>query len=414
MSTYRLPVLGIATAAALLLAGSVFAEPVTITYTYWDTTVTPAFQAAADAFHKQNSDITVDLRTVPFSDFFTKLNTQLTSGTAPDAFWLQNIQFRLYADNGVLADMTPYKAKSSVDLSSIPDNLISPYIVDGKLYAIPWQSLPFGLYYNKTLFDKAGVAVPTNDWTWDDVVKAAAAITDKNAGIYGIVAPIWNYGDFYQTMYEFGAKIITDDGKDTDFDSPEAIAGLSVWTDISQKGYSPSIAQLSDTPADNWFQSGKAAMMTTGSWAAQSFQRPLGDAVRLVEMPAGPADTSGYATTTSAVAASSKHIEAAYKWAEFLGSEQGQLILNSNSGGGTGAPVNAKAYDAWIGTAPGVGLENLIGELPRTKLLPATKNTLAWESELTPTLTPAYNGTESVAAAAKKMAEIIREKLAKE
>jgi multiple sugar transport system substrate-binding protein len=408
----------IAGAAGLLLSmsfvGYAAADTVTITYAYWDTTVTPAFQAAADEFHKENPDITVELRTVPFADFFTKLNTQLSSNTAPDAFWLQNIQFPLYQQNGVLADMTPFKSASKVDLTGIDANLMNPYVIDGKLYAIPWQSLPFGLYYNKTLFDKAGVAVPTNDWTWADVEKAAAALTNKAAGTYGIVAPMWNYGDFYQTMYGYGAKIITNGGKDTDFDSPQAVQGLSIWTNFSQKGYSPSIAQLADTPFDQWFSSGKVAMMTTGSWPIQGFQKTLGDAVKIVKMPKGTVDTTGYATTTSAIAASSPHVAEAYKWAEFLGGEKGQLVLNSSSGGGTGAPVNAKANDAWISTAPGAGLENLLAELPKATLLPSTKNTLAWESELTSTLTPAYNGTSSVQDAATNMAKIIRDKLAAE
>src|SRR5690606_10258428 len=157
--------------------------------------------------------------------------------------------------------------------------------------------------YNKAMFDAAGIAEPTNDWTWEDVEKAAAALTKPDAGEFGIISQVWNYGNFYQTMYEYGAKIITDDLKDTDFDSAEAIQGLSIWTNFSQKGYSPSVAQLADTDSTQWFTSGKVAMMTTGSWAAQGFQKILGDSVRVVEMPAGPADVSGYATTTSAVAA---------------------------------------------------------------------------------------------------------------
>ncbi|MEO6012823.1 MAG: sugar ABC transporter substrate-binding protein [Devosia sp.] len=390
------------------------ADPVTITYAYWDTTVTPAFQAAADEFQKDNPNITVELRTVPFSDYFTKLNTQLPSGTAPDAFWLQNIQFPLYQQNGVLADLTPFKDASSIDLSGIDANLMNPYVVDGKLFAIPWQSLPFGLYYNKAMFDKAGVAVPTNDWTWADVEKAAAALTNKEEGTFGILAPIWNYGAYYQTMYGYGAKVITNGGKDTDFDSPEAVQGISVWTNFIQKGYSPSVTQLADGDFTQWFSSGKAAMFTTGSWGVQGFQKTLGDAVKVVEMPLGTVDTTAYATTTSAVAATSQHIPEAYKWAEFLSSEKGQLILNSNSAGGTGAPVNAKANDAWIATAPGVGLENLLAELPRATLLPATKNTLAWESALTETLSPAYEGTIPVQEAASQMAQIIRDKLALE
>ncbi|NTW41245.1 MAG: extracellular solute-binding protein, partial [Cellulomonadaceae bacterium] len=141
----------------------------TITYGLWAEEFRPAFQEAADAFHAANPDITVELQLTPFNDYFTKLTTEISSNTAPDLFWLQNIHINLYAKNGALADLTSYREASDVDLSGIPDSLMEPYIIDGKQYAMPWQALPFGLYYNKALFAAAGVADPTNDWTWDDV-----------------------------------------------------------------------------------------------------------------------------------------------------------------------------------------------------------------------------------------------------
>jgi len=387
--------------------------PVTITYGFWAEEFRPAFQQAADEFHKENPNVTVKLKLTPFADYFTKLNTEISSKTAPDAFWLQNIHIGLYAKNGALADLTTLRKDSKVDLSGIPDSVMKPYTIGGKLYAMPWQALPFGLYYNKTLFKAAGVAEPTNDWTWDDVATAAAKLTNKSAGIYGIAAPVWNYGTFYQSMYSYGADIITDKGKGTDIDSPAAQRGLKVWTDLVQKGYSPSVAQTTDTPADSWFSSGKTAMITSGPWTATSYSAALGKGnLGLVAMPKGSVDRSGMATTTTAIAAAGKHIADAYRFAEFLSGDTGQKILSKS--GVAGGPVNKNANQAWIDAIPGVGIENILPEIATAKLLPSSNATSVWEDQEVTVFTPAYNGTASVADVTKQMAKVIEDSLAKE
>jgi multiple sugar transport system substrate-binding protein len=417
-SVARAAVLAGALAATLVaVTGCSGAAPstdkVTISYAYWDPNMTAPFEAAYKQFHAENPNITVQLRQVPFANYFTKLNTQVSSKSAPDVFWLQNIQFPLYAKNGALADLSSY-AKESQALDGIPANALDGYVVDGKTLALPWQSITFGLYYNKALFDAAGVKYPTEDWTWDDVKVAAKELTDPAAGTYGILAPVWNYGAFYQTMYAEGAKIITDDGTDTDFDSPAAIKGLTFWTDISQAGYSPSVSQLAENNGDydRWFTSSKVAMFSTGSWIASTYAKALGDKLGIVGLPSGKVDTSGYATTANAVSAGSTHIDASYKWAEFLSGAEGQKILNSMAGGAAGAPVNAAANDAWLTTVGVPEAKVFVDELSKATPLPATDDTASWEGKEMVTLSPAWQGTVSTDDAAREMAAIIRKSLA--
>lgn len=411
--------MAVLTTSALALTGCSSSDapadgPVTITYAYWDPNMGDTFQQAADAFTEANPDITVEIRQVPFESYFTKLNTQLESNSAPDVFWLQNIQFPLYAANGALADLTEMQSDSETDLSGVPETAQSAFEWDGKTYAMPWQAITFGLYYNKTIFANAGVAEPTNDWTWDDVASAAAQLTDAEAGVYGIVAPMWNYGNYYQTMYANGADIITDDGTDTDFDSPEAIEGLKFWTDIVAEGYSPTLAQLTDTTQDQWFLSGNVAMESTGSWNASVFTDAMSDNVGIVGSPSGESDVSGAALTANAVAAGSEHPAEAYAWAEFLTSAEGQTIINKAAGGAAGAPVNEEANDAWLEAVGTDSAQVFLDQLPDTKPLPSTKNTAAWENELTPVLSPAWTGEATAEEVAKAMAKVIREKLAAE
>lgn len=389
--------------------------PVTISYAYWDPNMTAPYQAAVKAFNEENPDITVELRQVPFDSYFTKLNTQVSSQNAPDVFWLQNIQFPLYASNGALADLSEY-AKDSDALASIPKSVLDPYVVDGKTLALPWQSITFGLYYNKALFDAAGQAYPTNDWTWDDVATAAKAITDSSAGRFGIVAPAAGYFTYDQTIYGAGAKIITDDGTNTDIDSPAGVEGIKYWADLVTGGYSPSVEQMAENKGDfqGWFTSGKAAMISTGSWNASAFAGLLGDKLGIVEEPSGKVDTSGYATTADAISATSQHIPAAYKWAEYLSSPEGQTLLNSQKGAAAGAPVNPEANDAWLTTVGVPEAQVFVDQVERATLLPSSKDTLAWDSKLPAVMTEAWQGKITAQEAADQSAKIIRDALAAE
>lgn len=406
--------LGAAGCSAGTSSGLDSSKPATITYAYWDPNMTTAYQAAAKQFHSDNPKVTVKLRQVPFASYFTKLNTQVRSKTAPDVFWLQNIQFPLYAHNGALADLTSHFKDSKSDLSGIPSSAIDTYKVDDKLYALPWQVITFGLYYNKALFKQAGVAEPTNVWTWDDVTKAAEQLTNTANGTYGIASPVWNYGAYYQTMYAYGAKIITKNGKSTDFNSPAAVKGLDFWVNLSKKGYSPSVAQLTDTSQDQWFESGKIAMNVTGSWNASVYAKSLGDNVGIVKVPRGTVDTSGAATTADAVSAHSQYPDQSYKWAEYLSSPAGQKLLNSTSGAAAGAPVNAEANKAWLDGTGTPDANIFLDEIAKSTPLPATKNTEAWENQQTSTLAPAWNGTETTQQVADKMVQIIKKALAAE
>jgi multiple sugar transport system substrate-binding protein len=403
------------TLAACSSDGGSSSDKVTITYGLWADNFEPSFNAAIKAFEKENPNITVQLKLTPFNDYFTKLNTEIASKTAPDIFWLQNIHINLYAKNGALADLESYKKDSKVDLSGIPSSVLKPYEIGGKLYAMPWQALPFGLYYNKKLFADAGVAVPTNTWTWDDVATAAKQLTKADKSVYGIAAPVWNYGTFYQSMYGYGADVITKNGTDTDVDSAAAQKGLSVWTDLVKDGYSPTVAQTTDTPADSWFSSGKTAMITSGPWTAASYAKGVGETnLGLVAMPTGSVKQSGYATTVSAVSASSSHTAQAYKFAEFLSSDEGQKILASVADGVAGAPVNSHADAAWVKATPKIGMQNILDELPAAKLLPSSDNTAAWENQEATILSPAYTGESSVADVSDAMAKAIKASLAKE
>jgi multiple sugar transport system substrate-binding protein len=180
---------GIAVVATLSLAAcsgggteaapSESAGPVTISLSGWSLDTTPEFQALADAFHEANPDVTVELKGYDAAEYNTLVTADLAAGSGPDIITQKEVKFvPTFVEGGQLLDV------SDVEL---PDDIsgAKSYEVDGTAYAVPYRNDSWVLYYNKALFDQAGVEYPDGSWTWDDYSDAAAALTDGLAAAGG-------------------------------------------------------------------------------------------------------------------------------------------------------------------------------------------------------------------------------------
>ncbi len=101
-------------------------EKVTLTYGIWDKNQEPAMQQIVSAFEKQNPNITVNIELTPNADYWTKLQTAASAGTAPDVFWMNGPNFQLYASNGQLAPL------DNVKTSDYPKALDRPVHLPGQ------------------------------------------------------------------------------------------------------------------------------------------------------------------------------------------------------------------------------------------------------------------------------------------
>ncbi len=159
-------------------------EPVEITYY--------TFSAAPDhledldqmiqLFQAEHPNITVKVETAPFNDYFIKLQTLIAGGTAPDVFELNYENFVTYAEKGLLLDLTPMMSvDSSLDPAIYYPRALQAFSYNGMQLGLPATFSTVVLYYNKDLFDKAGVKYPDETWTWDDLLAAAEKLTVKDA-----------------------------------------------------------------------------------------------------------------------------------------------------------------------------------------------------------------------------------------
>lgn len=263
------------------------------------------------AFEKDNPDIKVQIETVPYDDYFTKLQTAVAGGTAGDAFELNYENFVTYLGNGSLAEL------GNVDSGAYKESLLEAFSSDGKQYGLPESFSNVVLIYNKDLFDEAGVAAPTSDWTWDDERAAARQLTDKGKGVWGDYQPV-TFFEFYKALAQSGGEFLNADKSAAAFNSPEGRAAAKFL--VSKPGTTmPTEAQGAGTPDfdTNLFKSGKLAMWHTGIWMFSG----LADAPfewDIVVEPGNTTKASAMFTNGAVVSAASKNKGAAEKWISYL------------------------------------------------------------------------------------------------
>ena len=138
-----------------------------------------AYQSLVDAFEVAHPDIDVELIHIPGQDDYrARLAVDLAAGTPADVF-LSN--YRLYAPfaaRGALEPLEPYLQQSEIiaEADFYPE-VMDPFRWRGELMCIPQNASSLVVYYDKALFDAAGLAYPDDDWTWDDFVATAEALT---------------------------------------------------------------------------------------------------------------------------------------------------------------------------------------------------------------------------------------------
>ena len=111
------------------------------------------------------------------SDYYTKLQTTIAGGTPPDVFYPATHVANAYASKGALLTINEFVERDGIDLSVYDPTILANYQIDGELHCLPVDHAALVVYYNKEIFDAAGVDYPVDGWTWDDFVETAQALT---------------------------------------------------------------------------------------------------------------------------------------------------------------------------------------------------------------------------------------------
>lgn len=304
------------------------AEDVTITFCNFNASggQEETLQKMYDAFHEEYPNITVEIETIGYSDYFTQMQTRVAGGTAPDCYELNIENFAAYSAKGVLAEIT------GVDTSGINATALSAFNVDGKQYGLPGCFSNVVLIYNKDLFDQAGIDYPTADWTWTDADAAAAAIRALGDDYFGIFAPI-TYNEFFKVAAQFGGSILNADKTAFTVNSPECIAAAKEMVDrVTVSNVQPNAEQQGGMGDWDWFMSGKLGMIPTGIWAFNTFTEGCNFNWDIAVEPGMVQKATHFFSNAYVVNAESKNAQAAMTWINFLASSPEAAKLRIDAG----------------------------------------------------------------------------------
>ena len=294
-------------------------------------------QVLIDDFQKKNEGITIDMEIYAWADYFTKLNTVLNAGDAVDVFETNYENFYMYAMNDILYDLDGIvAADKDFDPSMIKAGAYESYKYNGKLYGLCTDFSGVLMYYNKDMFDAAGVAYPTTDWTWQDELAAAEKLTDTGKGIWGTLSPYQAY-EFYKTIAQNGGSIWSADNKTVTINSPEVVEAVQWMIDKSVKyQVQPDLSSPFfktpdyDTTA---FKTGKVAMIRTGSWKLGEFLSECEFAFDVVVEPGNTAKAHNFFSNANVVNKSTKSPEAAWALLKYLATDNFSVYMCLNTMG---------------------------------------------------------------------------------
>lgn len=318
----------------------------TVTFWEFDTSQPSidAYKAAIKSFEEQNPTITVNMQIVPWSTQQQKITTATASGGLPDVSMMGNDVVAQYAAAGNLAPLTRYvagwsKAEGTDVMADFYPGDKSYYTYKGELYGSPVADETRLLYYNKSLFKKAGLDPANPPKTWDEMLTAAKKL--KSVTTVPWSAPMSKQYITVQTFMSvylsYGAQLFNSQGK-CGLNTPEFKQALSYYTGIAKAGLtSPDAANQTSQDVDNAFDTGKAGMLIEGPGTYQAIktQNPsLLNDVGVAPIPAGPKGAFGFLGGWPLVLwKTSKVPDAAAEWIHFATSPKWALSSIAQTSG---------------------------------------------------------------------------------
>jgi multiple sugar transport system substrate-binding protein len=368
------------------------AEKVTITYSNFISNGgnEDNLTKIVDAFEAENPGITVDVKTLPYADYFTALQTDVAGGTTADVFDIEYATYASLSKAGVLAELP------GVDAAAYKPSLLEAYQTDGTQYALPSSFSTVVLFYDKDLFDAKKIAYPTADWTWADEKAAAQQLTDSAAGVWGDYQPI-SYNEFYKVVAQAGGTFLSDDGTKAAFNTPEGLAAAN-WLIEKSGTVMPTAEQGAGTPDfdSTLFHDGKLAMWHTGIWMFGA----NADATFGWDVAVEPGDTqhaSALFSNAVAVSAGSKNKEAAQTFAEYLTTSKTMVDTRLAAGWELPPVADESLLSAYLTQAKPANRQAVFDSLDATVLAPSIgDNQNQMQDVVTEKLTEAAAGRLSV------------------
>lgn len=307
-----------------------------VTFGFWgDAAEVSAYEAIVAAFEEQYPGIDVQIEHVPnATDFYTRLATGYAAGLAPDVFLINYRRYGQFAARGALTPVGPLLASSEVlsEEDYFPEPL-EAFRFDGELMCLPQNLSSLVVYYNRELFDAAGVPYPAAGWTWDDFLAAAQALTKDIDGDgitdqhgLGVENSLIRFTPF---IWQAGGELVDDVDRPTrlTIDTPEAREAIKFVIDLSLvHKVVPTEAEVLATSDEDRFMNGTTAMLLQSRRVVPTLRQIQSFTWDVAPLPRHEEAAGILHSDAYCLSGTSENPEAAWKFIEFANGPEGQQL----------------------------------------------------------------------------------------
>lgn len=311
----------------------------TVTINFYDWTDEQTYMTeVVNAFEEKHPNIKVNAHFIPTSDYVQKILVNLsTGGGEMDVFATQSTSnLAEYISKDVL---TPLDDVAESPILQGNMDAIEQLRYEGHIYGLPYRTSKWVIYYNKDLFDEAGIGYPDETWTWDRYAEVAAELSTGSGSdrVYGSMS--------YQADNTWWRVLANIEGANNplvpeDLERFKKAAAYYYDLTYELEAQQPFGELVGDAGGDftSRFLQGKTAMMWNGDWAVQMLNEEIekrGAELNYDIAPMPKWDEAADTTTTGSFAVimvnkQSPHIEAAKTFAQFVASEEAAKIIVSH------------------------------------------------------------------------------------
>ncbi|MBU0616392.1 MAG: sugar ABC transporter substrate-binding protein [Planctomycetes bacterium] len=289
-----------------------------------------------EEFETAHPGVRVQIEQIPgHGQYAPKLLMMHVADSVPDVVALDASSAAVFIDNDVLLDLAPFverdQAQGEFDLGDYFENVTDTARRGDAVYTIPLDFTPMVMYYNKKLFDEAGVPYPQPGWNWDDFLETAKRLTVFPEGARSPT----QYGMFFENVMPFwvlwlwtnGGDVLSPDGKRASgyFDGPRSVEAIEFLVDLMTTHRVVPHPRESAAAGVDLFRSGQAAMDLKGHWKMIDYGADAMD-FGVVGLPTNGVErvTVVYASGLS-ITSKAKHPELAWEYIKHMTSTHVQV-----------------------------------------------------------------------------------------
>ena len=215
-------------------------------------------------FNEENEDgITIEMDIMPGATLAEKLASSITTGTAPALVLQGNMDVALYGGNGSILPLDDFFEVTGTDKNDFEQSALDSFVIDGHQYMIPMQWFTQYLYYNKDLFEEAGIEKAPE--TWEELAQTAAKITNPDKNVFGVGFPVSGGVAWFDSMFlSNGGRIFSDDNTQSALVSDENLNTLKFVQSMVNDGVCTKGTTGADL--DNLMMADQLGMVINGPW----------------------------------------------------------------------------------------------------------------------------------------------------